>query len=47
MSDQDLIEKFLANAAPVIGMERAQEAQKMIWNIEHEQDMEKLILLCK
>ncbi len=47
MSDQDLIEKFLANAAPVIGMERAQDAQKMIWDIEHEQDIEKLISLCK
>ena len=47
MSDQDLIEKFLANAEPVIGLESAQHVQKMIWNMEHEQDIARLLLLCK
>jgi len=47
MSDQDLIEKFLANASPVIGSENAEQAQKMIWAIEHQLDVSKLLLLCK
>lgn len=47
MSDQDLIQKFLANASPVIGPENAQQTQKKIWSIEQEQDVSKLLLLCK
>jgi 2-methylcitrate dehydratase PrpD len=47
MSDEDLIEKFLSNATPVIGAKNAQQAQKMIWNIDHEQDMNQLLLFCR
>jgi 2-methylcitrate dehydratase PrpD len=47
MSDQDLIQKFLANASPVIGSENAQQTQKKIWSMEQEQDVSKLFLLCK
>jgi 2-methylcitrate dehydratase PrpD len=47
MSDQDLIQKFLANASPVIGPENAQQTQKKIWSIEQEQDVSKILLLCK
>lgn len=47
MSDEDLIEKFLANATPVIGAQNAQQAQKMIWDIDHEPDVKKLLLLCR
>jgi 2-methylcitrate dehydratase PrpD len=47
MSDEDLIEKFLSNATPVIGAENAQQAQQVIWDLDREQDMNKLLLLCR
>ncbi len=47
MSDEDLLEKFLSNATPVIGAENAQRAQKMIWDIDREQDVKKLLSLCR
>lgn len=45
MSDAALERKFLANATPVIGADRARRAVDMIWALEKQGDMRTLIAL--
>lgn len=46
MSDAALEEKFLANAAPVIGRERAQRVRDSVWRLDKIGDVKELIELC-
>ena len=43
MSDAALEAKYLANAEPVIGAERAERARDLIWSLEKQADMRDLI----
>jgi 2-methylcitrate dehydratase PrpD len=45
MSDAAIEAKFLANAAPVIGPERAGRARDLVWGLEKVADMRELITL--
>jgi 2-methylcitrate dehydratase PrpD len=45
MSDAAIEAKFLANAAPVIGAERAGRARDLVWSLEKLADMRELIAL--
>jgi 2-methylcitrate dehydratase PrpD len=45
MSDAAIEAKFLANATPVIGAERAQRAAELVWKLEQQPDMRALITL--
>jgi 2-methylcitrate dehydratase PrpD len=45
MSDAAIEAKFLANATPVIGRERAQRAVELVWMLERQPDMRDLIAL--
>jgi 2-methylcitrate dehydratase PrpD len=45
MSDAAIEAKFMANAAPVIGAERAQRACAFVWALERQPDMRELIAL--
>jgi 2-methylcitrate dehydratase PrpD len=46
MSDAALEEKFLANAAPVIGRERAERVRDLVWRLDKIGDVKELIELC-
>ncbi len=43
MSDAAIEAKFLANATPVIGAERAERARDLVWSLEQQRDMRALI----
>jgi 2-methylcitrate dehydratase PrpD len=45
MSDEAIQAKFLANAAPVIGGERAKRACDYVWSLERQDDVRELIAL--
>jgi 2-methylcitrate dehydratase PrpD len=45
MSDAAIEAKFLANAAPVIGRERAERARDFVWSLEQRPDVQELIAL--
>jgi 2-methylcitrate dehydratase PrpD len=45
MSDTQIETKFLANAAPVIGADRAQRAAAWVWSLENKADVAELIAL--
>jgi 2-methylcitrate dehydratase PrpD len=46
MSDAAIQEKFLANAAPVIGQERASQVLEAVWQLERLGDVRNLLALC-
>jgi hypothetical protein len=43
MSDAAIEAKFLANATPVIGPERAGRARDLVWSLEKQPDVRDLI----
>ena len=45
MSDAAIEAKFLANATPVIGRERAERARAFVWSLETQPDVRELIAL--
>jgi 2-methylcitrate dehydratase PrpD len=45
MSDAAITAKFLANATPVIGGERAQRVVELVWTLERQQDVRDLVAL--
>ncbi len=45
MSDAAIEAKFLANATPTIGTERAQRACELVWSLETIPDVRELIAL--
>ena len=45
MSDAAIEAKFLANATPVIGRERAERARDFVWGLEKQADMRALAAL--
>ena len=45
MSDAAIEAKFLANATPVIGAERAKRACAFVWSLERQPDVRELIAL--
>ena len=45
MSDAAIAAKFLANATPVIGRERAERAQAFVGSLETQPDVRELIAL--
>ena len=45
MSDAAIEEKFLANATPAIGAERAGRARDLVWALEKQPDVRALIAL--
>jgi len=45
MSDAAIEAKFLANATPAIGAERARRACDLVWSLEKQADMRELIAL--
>ena len=45
MSDAQIETKFLANASPVIGDERAKRAAAFVWALEKQPDVRELIAL--
>jgi 2-methylcitrate dehydratase PrpD len=45
MSDAQVEAKFLANAAPVIGEERARQAAALVWSLDKQPDMRALVAL--
>jgi hypothetical protein len=45
MSDEAIEAKFLANAAPVIGAERARAISACVWRLETLADVRKLVAL--
>jgi 2-methylcitrate dehydratase PrpD len=45
MSDAAIEAKFLANATPAIGAERASRARDLVWSLEQQPDMRELIAL--
>jgi 2-methylcitrate dehydratase PrpD len=47
MSDAAIEAKFMANATPVIGTERAQRAGAFVWSLEQQPDVRELIALLK
>jgi 2-methylcitrate dehydratase PrpD len=47
MSDRAIEDKFLANAVPVIGSERAQRVCETVWRLEALDDLRALIALCE
>jgi 2-methylcitrate dehydratase PrpD len=46
MSDRAIENKFLANAAPAVGEERARQIAAMAWKLDELPDMRALIGLC-
>src|SRR5215813_12253522 len=46
MSDRAIEDKFMANAAPVIGEERARQVAAAAWRLEHLTDGRQLVDLC-
>jgi len=45
ISDDAIAAKFLANATPVIGHERAERARDVVWSLERQGDMRELVTL--
>jgi len=45
MSDSAIEEKFMSNAAPVIGRERAERARAFVLSLETRPDMDELVAL--
>jgi 2-methylcitrate dehydratase PrpD len=45
MSDAAIEAKYMANATPVIGAERAQRASALVWSLERQPDVRELITL--
>ena len=45
MSDRAIEAKFLGNATPVIGGERAQSVVELVWTLERRADVRDLIAL--
>jgi hypothetical protein len=45
MSDAAITAKFLANATPVIGGDRAQRAVEFVWTLEQRPDVRDLVAL--
>ena len=45
MSDAAIEAKFLANATPVIGRERAERARDVVWSLEVQTDVRELVAL--
>src|ERR1700722_19888589 len=45
MSDAAIEAKFLANATPVIGLDRADRARDLVWSLDKQPDMRELIAL--
>jgi 2-methylcitrate dehydratase PrpD len=45
MSDAAIVQKFLANATPAIGGERARRASELVWSLEKCADVRELIAL--
>jgi len=45
MSDDAIAAKFIANAAPAIGRERAERARDLVWSLEKQGDMRELVAL--
>jgi 2-methylcitrate dehydratase PrpD len=45
MSDAAIEAKFLSNATPVIGRERAERARDVVWSLETQPDMRELVAL--
>jgi 2-methylcitrate dehydratase PrpD len=45
MSDAAIEAKFMANAVPVIGRERAERARDFVWSLETQPDVRALIAL--
>ena len=45
MSDAAIEAKFLANATPVTGRERAERARDVVWSLETQPDMRELVVL--
>ncbi len=43
MSDAAIEAKFLANAVPAIGRERAETARDIVWELEKQKDLRELI----
>ena len=43
MSDAAIEAKFLANATPVIGLDRAERARDLVWSLDKQPDMRELI----
>ena len=43
MSDTAIEAKFLANATPVIGAERAERARDLVWSLDKQPDVRDLI----
>jgi 2-methylcitrate dehydratase PrpD len=46
MKDGELEAKFMANAEPVIGRDRADEVRSLVWDLDRLSDVRKLIQLC-
>ena len=45
MSDTAIEAKFMANATPVIGADRAKQAAEFVWSLEKQPDVRGLIAL--
>jgi hypothetical protein len=45
MSDAAIEAKFMANATPAIGRERAERARDFVWALEKQTDMRELVAL--
>jgi hypothetical protein len=45
MSDAAIEAKYLANATPVIGAERAERARDLVWSLDKQLDVRDLIAL--
>ena len=45
MSDQQIEAKFIANASPVIGADRARRAAEFVWSLDKQKDVRDLIAL--
>jgi hypothetical protein len=46
MSDRAIEDKFMANAAPVIGEERARQLAAVAWSLEGLADVRDIVKLC-
>ena len=46
MSDQALLAKFLGNAEPVIGRDRANKVADVIWTLDTLDDIGELVRIC-
>jgi hypothetical protein len=46
MSDKDIEAKFLGNATPTVGAERAQAICEQVWQLDRLADVREIIRLC-